>query len=328
MVCIKTLACTAIVASISTTSNLDVPPIQFFINKDMCRNFVDYSGFEVQVGISKIGTVLTMYYEIIKDKNLLMPLGDLEGGKVYYYNNGYSTFTNSFNGQSGYIFIYFKKSNNICNKCYNDIDNVGCPEGFEEDQSEGFGFAVLISSISQINALFNALNDGNATIISVINDIRNRNNNDTTPLIYDPFNPLILNYDFTNLSCQKDDVFYINDRIILRNYSFKVNQDTFLSESEAKKLIFDDFKLIGGLDGSQYGDAVFFTAEADLDYKNGTIKFKQSGSSTITFRNRYFEDTENIAENPKGPRFYGPKYLTLIIRVNIIISPPPPPINF
>ena len=71
---------------------------------------------------------------------------------------------------------------------------------FDEDQSEGFGFAVLISSISQINALNrtdpvqssgiylsaiinNALNDGNATIISVINDIRNRNNNDTTPLI-------------------------------------------------------------------------------------------------------------------------------------------------
>ena len=126
--------------------------------------------------------------------------------------------------------------------------------------------------------------------------------------MYDPFNPLIFDYDLTNLSCQKDDVFYINDRLIPRYYSsFKVNQDKFLSESEAKKLIFDDFKL----DGSQYGDAVFFTAEADLDYKNGTIKFKQSGSSTITFRNRYFEDTENISG--KGPRFYGPKYFSLKI---------------
>jgi hypothetical protein len=92
-----------------------------------------------------------------------------------------------------------------------------------------------------------------------------------------------------------------------------VNQDTFLSESEAKKLIFDDFKLISELDGSQYG--VADTAEAYLDYKNGTITFKQSGSSTITFRNRYFEDTENISG--KGPRFYGPKYFSLKINVTV-----------
>ena len=319
-------------SSILTTSNLDVPPpIQNFINKNVCRNFVEYNGFEKEVYISAFNKILKIYYETIKNKNLLMPLGDLEGGKVYYYNNGYSTFTNSFNGKSGYLFIYFKKSNNLCDKCINYIDGVGCPEGFEEDQNEGF--AVLISKISQINRTWsqpggiylspiinNALNNGNATITSVINDIRSRNNNDTTPLlVYDPFNPLIFDYDLTNLSCQKDDVFYINDRLIPMYYSsFKVNQDKFLSESEAKKLIFDDFKLIGGLDGSSYGATVFFTAEADLDYKNGTIKFKQSGSSIITFRNRYFEDTENISG--KGPRIYGPKYFTLKINVTVSTS--------
>jgi hypothetical protein len=67
-------------------------------------------------------------------------------------------------------------------------------------------FAVLINSISQINALNrtgavqssgiflsttinNALNSGNSTITSVINDIRSRNNNDTTPIM----SPVLLN---------------------------------------------------------------------------------------------------------------------------------------
>ena len=173
------------------------------------------------------------------------------------------------------------------------------------------------SGVYLSNIINNALNSVNSTITSVINDIRSRNDNDTTPIIpHDPANPLILDYEYINLSCLPNTLFYINDEIIPRYYSFKVNQNTFLPESEAKKLTFDDIKLIGGWNG-------FLTVEAELNYNKGdpTIQFKQTGSSTITFRNLYFEDTENISGNPNGPRFYGPKYFTL--RINATVNPAP-----
>lgn len=316
--------------SIQTTSNSVLPLYQNFINKEMCSNFVEYNGFYKEVYISRYNKILRFYYETLKNKNLLMPLENLVDGGVYYYNNGYSTFTSfPFNGQSGYLFIYLRKSDNICNKCINYIEE-GCPDGFESDQNEGF--VVLFNRISQINAfnrtmsssgvylsniINNALNSVNSTITSVINDIRSRNDNDTTPIIpHDPANPLILDYEYINLSCLPNTLFYINDEIIPRYYSFKVNQNTFLPESEAKKLTFDDIKLIGGWNG-------FLTVEAELNYNKGdpTIQFKQTGSSTITFRNLYFEDTENISGNPNGPRFYGPKYFTL--RINATVNPAP-----
>jgi hypothetical protein len=256
----------------------------------------------------------------------------------------------------GYLFVYF----------YNSFERDGCSTsgtGYVLDNRrvggvcslvipyrktsreyfQGSIFAVVISKISQINALnrtlaansngsylsskINDTKDINYTMLydptgfsefhvrNFINDIRSKNDDNTPLIVYDPFNPLILNDDFINLSCLPNAVFNINDQIIPR-YSFKVNQNTFLPESEAKKLTFDDIKLKGGWHG-------FLTVEAELNYNYGnpTIEFKQTGSSTITFRNRYFEDTENISGNPEGPRFYGPKYFTL--KINVTVIPPP-----
>jgi hypothetical protein len=282
-------------------------------------------------------------YKRYDEKNLIyIGGGNNVVGGWHYYNNpngGYTNFSGTiFGNVEGYLFLFFEKTNignynrgSVCTQCYKDANPYYVKnECGTFDTNQGKMFAVFISNISQINALNKTLalnsdgvflsttinNNTNDTIKNVIKNLKEYDNYTTPLIVYDPVNPLILLNDFINLSCNTNAVFNINDEIIPRYYSFKVNQDTFLSVSEAKKLTFDDIKLKGGWHG-------FLTVEAELNYNYGnpTIQFKQSGSSTITFRNRYFEDTENISRNPEGPRFYGPKNFTL--RINVIVNPAP-----
>jgi hypothetical protein len=325
--------------SISTTSSSDLPPSLYIVNDSIKICTI------VGIYINRRKRILNTPYKIYDASNLIYIGGgnNVVGGWFYYKNpnGGNTNFSDTiFGNVNGYLFLFFGKTNimkykrgGVCTQCYKKTD----PDVYDEcevfNSNQGPIFAVVISSISHINALnrtyasqsngfylSNTINDtlkGNnqQTIKSVIEDLKRSDGGGATQiLLADPVNPnpLILN-DFINLSCKTNAVFYINDEIIPRYYPFKVNQNTFLPESEAKKLTFDDIKLIGGWNG-------FLTVEAELNYNNGNpiIQFKQTGSSTITFRNRYFEDTENISGNPKGPRFYGPKYFTL--RINVTLS--------
>ena len=316
--------------SIQTTSSasLDLPRTFYFTNDtiNICNIVGKYD--------KKTTPIFDQdYLTYNRDKLILLFDGGDKNVWYYFNNNGYSTFEKTILGDvQGYLFIYFNStSTDSCNKCYSYLFGSNLCETY--DSNQGDIFAVVIKNIAQINALNKNENvkssgrflsnvllspsaNNNETIQKVIDDLK-RYDNYTTPIIpHDPANPLILDYEYINLSCLPNTLFYINDEIIPRYYSFKVNQNTFLPESEAKKLTFDDIKLIGGWNG-------FLTVEAKLNYNDGTptIQFKQTGSSTITFRNLYFEDTENISGNPNGPRFYGPKYFTL--RINATVNPAP-----
>jgi hypothetical protein len=339
--------------SIQTTSSL--PPSLYMVNDSIpiCNIVGRYNNF-----IRRFEWTDTPYKKYDASNLIYIGGGNNVVGGWFYYNNpngGYTNFNGTILGNvQGYLFLFFLKTNrnlynrgDVCTQCYKDADpNYVYNECGVFDTNQGAIFAVVISNIAQINSLnrtmasqssgiflSNIINDAldanNQTIKSVIDDLKRYDNYTTQILSYDPVNPLILEPDYINfpnhvyLSCQKDEVFKIDQIIPWDKFKLNELKKTFLPESEAKKLTFDDFKLKDGW-------FEFSTPEADLNifnYGNPTIRFKQTGSSTITFRNRYFEDTENIAENPKGPRFYGPKYLTLIIRVNIIIPPPPPPTN-
>ena len=179
--------------SISTTSNSDLPPILKILVEDSIKICNVVGKYDKKT----IGN--NDYY--IYDSSKLIHMDGGAGNLWYYYNNGvYSTFRDTIFGDvQGYLFIYKKlttlKDDTICNECDEFLSYSSLCKTYDSNQGEIFG--VVISSISQINALNkifalnsnylsfainNALNSGNTTITSVINDIRSRNNDYTTPI--------------------------------------------------------------------------------------------------------------------------------------------------
>lgn len=238
---------------------------------------------------------------------------------------------------SPHLFVFFTKPNeaisydkDVCSICYKYIFEARTNKCDTVDSNQGKIFAVVISSIAQINALNRTVDqsDGfylstiinasadNPTIASVIDDLK-RYDNYTTQILSDTANPLILNATYVSINSwffEINKAYNIVDSIILEYTSFSAN-GTNLTRSQVKglidtkKLTFDSFVLQNAWNG-------FLSAEAQLNYNYGnpTIQFlKSSGVKTITFRILYFDDTENILKNPNGPRFYGSKNFTLQI---------------
>jgi hypothetical protein len=302
--------------SIQKASFSDLPPIENFINKNVCKLFVEYIS---NTGYDIYG--FRIKYETINYKNNLIPLTD----RWYYFNNGFSSFSGdySFNGQSGFLFIYFNSS--VCGNCSDlNIKSGRCTgntDNFGYDSAQGPGFAVLINSIAQINALnrtgavqssgsylsnsiINALNSDNPIIKDVIRQIRESIGGDTTPLIlYNPVHPLlVLGENYTNFSCLKNDNFSIFDYFIFI-ISFSANSNS-LSLSDVMKLPFNVKSILG-------------SDVAELGNNNTTIKFLSPGTCTIYYQIEPFNDVENIFKNPNGPSFYGVKGFSL--RINVFL---------
>ena len=150
--------------SISTTSSSDKPP-SYLIVKDgveMC-NIVGYYVKDYNYNVDG--------YTSEYDKSKLLHIGGGvgNGGGWFYFDNGFSSFQNqpkyNFNGQSGFLFLYLNSPAShefICNKCYdgrNDLEKLFNPsfDPYKKvctstDTNQDPIFAVLINSISQINA--------------------------------------------------------------------------------------------------------------------------------------------------------------------------------
>jgi hypothetical protein len=267
--------------------------------------------------------------------------GDVGGW--YFLNDGYkprpSVSDNDwtydpFNNESGYIFVYFSKTyvteninqtlNGVCTNCERIsyfIPEINSCRIFQTNQ--GKIFTLLIQNISQINALNlnyayqsdknflstainNAINS-NSSLEKFIDDIRSRNNNDSTPILsYDPVHPLSLFGDnVLPFSCMQNDTFNILDKFI-NTQTFSANSN-FLSLSDVKKLPFD-VKGISGISGL-----------AELGNNNTTIKFLSSGVCTIFYQVEPFNDVENIFKNLNEPSFYEVKGFSL--KISAIVTP-------
>jgi len=242
--------------------------------------------------------------------------------------------------QRGYLFVYFHNSFERSNCTTGNAGQLGdkytggvCSNVESRPNSRNFFqgpiFAVVISKISQINALnrtfaadsngsflsnkINDTKDINYTMLlnspdfyvrKFINDIRSSNNDDTTPLIlYNPVHPLlVLGENYTNFSCSKNDNFSIFDYFIFI-ISFSANSNS-LSLSDVMKLPFN----VNSISGSDV---------AELGNNNTTIKFLSPGTCTIYYQIQPFNDVENIFKNPNGPSLYGVKGFSL--RINVFL---------
>ena len=165
----------------------------------------------------------------------------------YYYNNpngsGYTTFSDTiFGNVEGYLFLFFKSIDTdgyiryICGQCYDG--GRGVCKTF--DSHQGPIFAVVIQNIAQINALnqtgavdsdgvylsntITSVINSNSLLKNVIDDIRSRNNNDSTPII-DPsvtrLSPMsLLSSTPLNFYGMEDTVVNIKDGIIILQQYF------------------------------------------------------------------------------------------------------------
>ena len=259
----------------------------------------------------------------------------------------------------GYLFVYF----------YNSFERDGCSTsgtGYVLDNRrvggvcslvipyrktsreyfQGSIFAVVISKISQINALnrtlaansngsylsskINDTKDINYTMLydptgfsefhvrNFINDIRSRNNNDSTP-IYSMFSPPMSLISSTPLNFygMEDTVVNIKYDFIILRQLFRV----FINSKDYKDLPTDylqklSFKIqnLSTFDFDDNNKQLPGVAEL---VNNISIKFKKSGFCTISYIIEPHEDTENIYENPEGPGFYGSKVFSLQIKATI-----------
>ena len=203
------------ITSIRTTSSSDLPP-SYVISKDsikMCE-FVGSYKSDASYAITNY-SYDTTNLTYLGGSNLGSYIPNVAGW--YILNDGYIPRTsisnnnytfNPFNGESGYLFVFFFGKygiiNRVCSGCYyyaSQEDSYYPPALCKViDTNQGEIFTVLIQNISQINALnktlalnsnrvflSNTINDafksGNPTIKSVIDDLRIRNNDYTTQII-------------------------------------------------------------------------------------------------------------------------------------------------
>lgn len=323
-------------SSISTIQSIPNMPNSVSITNDsklMCEFLGKYIEYKAIFNVKYFG-----YYT-----NLLF----LENGWYYDHESGYKQRYGryTFNNQSGYLFVYFSKNyndkyNSLCMNCYKFSFLEPGNLCVTVDTNQGKIFAVLIQNISQINALnltlasqssssifnrsflSNTINDAlnnptnNPTIKSVIDDLRNINSGDTTPILsYDPVNPLTLfGENLLSFSCLQNDTFIILDKFI-NTQTFRPNSN-FLSASDVKKLPFN-VKSILTTDTDDPNKPL--SGVAELLGSNTTIKFLSSGVCTIFYQVEPFNDAENIFKNPNGPRCYDIKGFSL--RINARVFP-------
>ena len=258
----------------------------------------------------------------------------------------------------GYLFVYF----------YNSFDRSNCTKGNTGQLADkvtggvcsnvesgkpnsrnffqGSIFAVVISKISQINALnrtlgansngsslsskINDTKDINYTMIldrtdfyvrKFINDIRSINNNDITPILpYDPVNPLSLFVDnvFKFYGGEKNKIYNIKEKLLIQETfisSIPLNNiRKFLPMSHVQKL---SFKVLNLLTFDYDDRNKPLSGIAELVNNNTSIKFLDLGFFVITYEIGPCDDYENIYENPKGPSFYGPKVFTMRFEASI-----------
>jgi hypothetical protein len=180
----------ATISSISTTSSSELPPIYLRTTDTikMC-NFV-----------GKYDTKKTLFnnYLSYDDSKLIFIGGAWSGYGWYYWNNGFTDFATvgdpdfRFNNDQGYLFVFFTKpteatlyDKDVCSICYKYIFEARTNKCDTVDSNQGKIFAVVISSIAQINALNQTVgqSDGfslstiinasdNPIIVSVINDLK------------------------------------------------------------------------------------------------------------------------------------------------------------
>ncbi len=152
-----------------------------------------------------------------------------DGWYCYSVYKNWSDIVGDVTGVTGYLFLFFNNKYNagICSNCYRSVYNQPslC---VTMDTNQGAIFAVVISSIAQINALNSrveqsnwkflstaiktALNNGNITITNVINDIRTRNTNDTTPIISPILNPIaVITNDYIDIDLSNVSEIQTND---------------------------------------------------------------------------------------------------------------------
>ena len=224
------------ITSIRTTSSSDLPP-SYVISKDsikMCE-FVGSYKSDASYAITNY-SYDTTNLTYLGGSNLGSYIPNVAGW--YILNDGYIPRTsisnnnytfNPFNGESGYLFVFFFGKygiiNRVCSGCYyyaSQEDSYYPPALCKViDTNQGEIFTVLIQNISQINALnktlalnsnrvflSNTINDafksGNPTIKSVIDDLRIRNNDYTTQIISTILlnNPIeiVANFEYINFN--------------------------------------------------------------------------------------------------------------------------------
>ena len=276
------------ITSISTTSSasLDLPRTFYFTNDtiNICNIVGKYD--------KKTTPIFNKDYLTYNRDKLILLFDGGDKNNVWYYfnNNGYSTFEKTILGDvQGYLFIYFNStSTDSCNKCYSYLFGSNLCETY--DSNQGDIFAVVIKNIAQINALNKNENvkssgrflsnvllspsaNNNETITSVINDIRYRNNNDSTPIISPIPNPIESN----------GNTFDINFN------SYTIYPTEFQSTSiyiNLKDLVTSD-KFVNGLMGS--GEFVV--------RKTGSFgDFTPSSLSVLSYRPRIFTSFYNANE--------------------------------
>ena len=181
--------------SISTTSDLDLPPNFYVINDgiNICALVGEYKTNTVDIPNGGGNAYPIAYYPSTN----LFSIGN-DGWYCYSEKKNWSNISNivgDVTRVTGYLFLFFSNKYNasICSNCYKSVYNYPslC---VTIDSNQGTIFGVVISSISQINALDaqtefenwgadqsngfylsnainNAITSGNEKLINVINDI-------------------------------------------------------------------------------------------------------------------------------------------------------------
>lgn len=305
----KSLGATS--TSISTTSNSVLPPNLYIVNDsiNICNMMGEYRTNRVDV-LSGSAYPIT-YYPSIN----FFSIGN-DGWYCYSVYKNWSDIVGDVTGVTGYLFLFFNNKYNagICSNCYRSVYNKPslC---VTMDTNQGAIFAVVISSIAQINALnltyayqsdkkflsaaIKSTIDGNSSLKNVITQIKESTGETTPILTYNPVHPL-LGENVTNFSCVQNASFNILENFIFI-ISFSANSN-FLSQSDVMKLPFS----VKDISGS---------GVAELGNNNTTIKFLSSGTCTIYYQIEPFNDVENIFKDPNGPSFYEVKGFSLQINV-------------
>jgi hypothetical protein len=293
---------------------------RFFVNLDVQDNY----GQGNQKGVGwRLNT-------IPKDWSNIVPGAPPYGYLFVYFHNSFER-SNCTTGNAGQL--PDKLTGGVCS-------NVESGKPNSRNYFQGAIFAVVISKISQINALNRTLgNDSNGSFLSskindtkdinytmildrtdfyvrkFINDIRSRNNNDITPILpYDPVNPLSLFSDnvFKFYGGEKNKIYNIKERLLIQETFISSipssNIRKFLPMSHVQKLSFTVLNLLT-FDYDDWNKPL--SGIAELVNNNTSIKFLDSGFFVITYVIGPCDDYENIYENPKGPSFYGPKVFTM-----------------
>ena len=213
--------------SISTTSDLDLPPNFYVINDgiNICTLVGEYKTNKVDISNGGGNAYPITYYPSIN----LFSIGN-DGWYCHSEKKNWSNISNivgDVTRVTGYLFLFFSNKYNagICSNCYRSVYNYPslC---VTIDSNQGTIFGVVISSIAQINALdaqtefenwgadqsngfylSNAINSaitsGNEKLINVINDISSSRGE--TWVMQNPIKTIGNNYNllkFSNIPCK------------------------------------------------------------------------------------------------------------------------------